>query len=460
MSRGRIVIAGGTVVTEYDTRAADVVVEDGRIVAIIDHASERSGQRIDATGRLVLPGGVDMHTHLREPSKIEREGFAYGTASALAGGITTVVEMPQADPLVADVESFSLKQKLAARGSIADFGLYAAAIGQSAAELVALREAGALAFKAFTCDSAPGFPKLVGDQLAECLMQMHKLDALLIVHAEDDQLLQAGIARMRAEGRVDPRAHADSRPPQVEIDAIAAVTKLAGRADARLHVAHVSTSHGVRLVAEARANGVSVTCETCPQYLLMDTTDLDRLGPWARCAPALRDRAEVERLWDVLLEGEINAIASDHSPYTYADKEAGQDDIFQAKLGLNVIQVMLPAVFSEGMRRGLSLTRFAELSAAGPAKILGLYPRKGSISVGADADLAIWDPNARWRVSRHQLLSRFPWTPLEGREILGRVETTIRRGEVVYTDGGVVASPGSGAFIVGQQIDAPAVPVD
>jgi allantoinase len=401
-----------------------------------------------------------MHTHLREPSKIEREGFASGTASAAAGGITTVVEMPQADPLVADVESFTLKQELASRGSIADFGLYAAAIGQTAKELAALREAGAIAFKAFTCNSAPGYPKLAGEELAECMAQLHELDALLIVHAEDDEQLQAGIARMRAEGRVDPRAHADSRPPKVEIDAIAAVTKLAERAGARLHVAHVSTAEGVRLVAEARASGASVTCETCPHYLLMDTTDLDRLGPWARCAPAVRDRAEVERLWDILLDGEIDAIASDHSPYTYEDKEAGQEDIFEAKLGLNVIQVMLPAVFSEGMRRGLSLTRFAELSAAGPAKILGLYPRKGSISVGADADLAIWDPTVRWRVSRHQLLSRFPWTPLEGREIVGRVETTIRRGEVIYTDGGIVAHPGSGRFIGRQQIYAPAVTVD
>lgn len=455
-----MVITGGTVVTEHDVTQADVVVEDGRIVEIVADASERDGERVDATGKLVLPGGVDMHTHLREPSKIEREGFAYGTASAAAGGITTVVEMPQADPLVTDVESFELKHELASRGSIADFGLYAAAVGQSTAELEALQQAGVLAFKAFMCDSAPGYPKLAGDGLAECLASLCELDALLIVHAEDDEQLQAGIARMHAEGRTDPRAHADSRPPNVETAAIAAVTRLAQRAGARLHVAHVSTAGGVRLVADARANGAAVTCETCPQYLLMDTTDLDRLGPWARCAPALRERAEVELLWDLVLAGEINAVASDHSPYTYADKEAGQDDIFKAALGLNVIQVMLPAVFSEGMSRGLSLTRFVEISAAGPAKVLGLYPRKGSLSVGADADLAIWNPSESWRVSRDQLLSRFPWTPLEGRELVGRVEMTIRRGEIVYAHGQILAEPGSGAFIHGQQIVLPASPVN
>jgi allantoinase len=455
-----MVVIGGTVVTEHDTRRADLVIEDGRIVDVVDDASECGGERIDATGKLVLPGGIDMHTHLREPSKVEREGFAHGTASAVAGGITTVVEMPQADPLVIDVESFALKRELASRGSIADFGLYAAAIGQSTAELEALRKVGALAFKAFMCNSSPAFPKLAGDGLAECLATLRELDALLIVHAEDDEQLQAGIARMHAEGRTDPQAHAESRPPEVEIAAIEAVTHLAARAGARLHVAHVSTVRGVQLVADARANGSPVTCETCPQYLLMDRHDLDRLGPWARCAPALRERAEVEGLWDLVLRGEIHAVASDHSPYTYADKEAGQDDIFKATLGLNVIQVMLPAVFSEGMLRGLSLSRFVEISAAGPAKILGLYPRKGSVSVGADADLAIWDPSERWRVSRDELLSRFPWTPLEGRELVGRVEMTIRRGEIVYMDGRVVADPGSGAFIHGQKIGLPASSVN
>jgi allantoinase len=444
------IVSGGTIVGEHGTFRADILIRDGRISGLVQDSSALAGERLDATGRYVFPGGVDIHTHLREPSKIEREDFAHGTASAVAGGITTVVEMPQADPLVVDVESLRTKRALAELGAITDFGLYAASVGQSRDELAALQSEGVLAFKAFMCDSSPGYPRLDDAMLLGCLEALRDLDALLIVHAENNDLLQAGLARMAAAGRGDPLAHADSRPPVVEIEAIRIAVDLAAHVGARLHVAHVSTAAGARIVAEARAAGAEVTCETCPQYLLLDLGDLERLGPYARCAPALRSRADVDELWPLVLDGTIAAVASDHSPYRLEEKEAGVENIFNAALGLNVIQVMLPAVLDEGRnRRGLSLARFAELSAAGPAKVVGLYPSKGSIRVGADADLAVWDLDREWEVSREQLFSRHPWTPLEGRRIRGTVEATIRRGELVYRDGVVCASPGSGRFLSG-----------
>ena len=446
------IVSGGTVVGENDVFRADVVIRDGRISGLVEDASGLPGARLDATGKIVLPGGVDIHTHLREPSRIEREDFAHGTAAAVAGGITTVVEMPQADPLVENLESLQTKRALAEAGSIADFGLYAAATGQSREDLAVLQSEGVLAFKAFLCDSSPGYPRLDDAMLLDCLETMRELDALLIVHAENNALLQAGLRRMADSGRTDALAHAESRPPIVEIEAIRLVVDLAAHTGARLHVAHVSTAEGVRIVAAARAAGARVTCETCPQYLIMDTSDLERLGPYARCAPAVRTREEVEALWPLVLDGTVGALASDHSPYRIEEKEAGRENIFQAALGLNVIQVMLPAIFDEGVhRRGMSLSRFAELSAAGPARIAGLHPQKGSIRVGADADLAIWAPEAEWEVSREQLFSRHPWTPLEGRRLRGRVEATIRRGELVYQDGALRAEPGSGLFLAGNK---------
>ena len=442
------IVSGGTIVGENGPFRADIVIRDGRISGLVEDSSSLEGERYDASRRFVLPGGVDIHTHLREPSRIEREDFAHGTASAVAGGITTVVEMPQADPLVRDVESLRTKRALAEQGSIADFGLYAAAVGQSREELAALQAEGVLAFKAFMSDSSPGYPRLGDAMLLDCLEKLRDLGATLIVHAENNDLLQAGIARMAAEGRVDPLAHAESRPPVVEIEAIRIAVDLAVHAGARLHVAHVSTPEGARIVADARASGAEITCETCPQYLLLDLSDLERLGPYARCAPAIRSRADVDALWPLVLDGTIAAVASDHSPYRIEEKEAGRDDIFKAALGLNVIQVMLPAVLDEGLhRRGLSLARFAELSATGPAKVVGLYPAKGSIRVGADADLAVWDLDAEWEVSRDRLFSRHPWTPLEGRRIRGQVVATIRRGEVVFKDGAVCGRPGSGRFL-------------
>ena len=442
------IVSGGTIVDERGALRADVVISDGRISGIVEDSSSLTGERLDATGMHVFPGGVDIHTHLREPSKIVREDFAHGTASAVAGGITTVVEMPQADPLVTDVESLRTKRAFAERGSIADFGLYAAAVGQSRAELAALQAEGALAFKAFMCDSSPGYPRLDDAMLLECLEAVRDLDAMLIVHAENNDLLQAGLARMAAAGRVDPLAHADSRPPLVEIEAIRLAVDLAVHAGARLHVAHVSTPAGARIVAEASAAGARVTCETCPQYLLLDLADLERLGPYARCAPALRSRVEVDELWPLVLDGTIAALASDHSPYRLEEKDAGAANIFQAALGLNVIQVMLPGVLDEGRhRRGLSLSRFAELSAAGrragrrPLPAEREHPRRRRRRPGAVG------PRPRVAGLTRAAFQPAPLDAAGGSTDPGRVEATIRRGELVYRDGVVCGLPGSGTFL-------------
>ena len=227
MDQGTVIV-GGTIVAEYGTFLGDIIIRGERIAGIVEDASAVPGTRIDANGLVIFPGGLDMHTHLREPSRIEREGFFYGTAAAAAGGITTVVEMPQADPLVTDPESLRQKRTLAGRGAVTDFGLYAAAIGQDLATLAALQEEGVLAFKAFLCTSSPGYPRLNDAALLSCLRHMRTLGTLLIVHAENDDLLQDGLARMAAAGRTDPLAHAESRPPIVEIEAIRRAILLAG----------------------------------------------------------------------------------------------------------------------------------------------------------------------------------------------------------------------------------------
>jgi allantoinase len=446
------VVHGGTVVTEDGEQQLDVVVRDGVITALVPDGGELDGERIDATGCVVLPGGVDMHTHLREPSTIDREGFAAGTSAAVAGGITTVGEMPQANPLVQDLESLSLKRGLAEQHSICDIALYAAATGQSREDLLALYDAGITALKAYMCESSPGYPRLDDRGMLDCMETIADIELPLIVHAENDELLSTGLERMITAGRKDPLAHAESRPPLVEIEAIARAVRFAAHTNARLHVAHVSTPAGAQIVKDAAAAGARVTCETCPQYLLMDLSDLERLGTWARCAPAIRSRDDVERLWEYVLDGTICAIGSDHSPYTIEEKEKGAEDIFAAPLGLNVIQIMLPAVREEAMnRRGMSLSQFAYLSSTGPSEVLGLRPKKGAIAVGADADLAIWDLNADWTVTPEVMFSKHKWTPMMGRHIRGRVRTTIRRGEVVFDDGAVHGRPGSGEFIVGRR---------
>jgi allantoinase len=435
-------------VLEDGPARVDLVLRNGVIAEITEQAAESGGQRVDATGLTVLPGGIDIHAHLRDPCAVPREGFPAGTASAVAGGITTVGEMPQADPLVADLDSLRLKRERAERGAITDYALYAAAIGQTAADLTALRDAGVRAFKAYMCASSPGYPMMTDPDLLDCMAQMAELGLPLLVHAENDAIVKAARARMDAAGRTDPMAHAEARPAIAETEAISRAVVLAEHTGARLHIVHVSNPDGVRVVADAAARGVNVTCETCPHYLLLDHSDLVRLGVWARCAPPLRDRASVEAMWTHVLAGHVQALGSDHSPYTIEEKSRGTSNIFEAPLGLNVIQVMLPAVLSEALHnRGMSLQQFAELTATGPAQVIGLYPRKGVIRVGSDADLTLWDLSAEWEVRPEALLSRHKWTPLEGKKVRGQVQTTIRRGEVVFAQGRVTAEPGSGSFL-------------
>jgi allantoinase len=273
------------------------------------------------------------------------------------------------------------------------------------------------------------------------------------LHAEDHQLLVDGLNRMREAGRKDPLAHAESRPPLVETVAVNTALLLAAEAGCHVHICHVASPAALALIREARVRGVRVTAETCPQYLMLNTDDLDRLAGFARCAPALREQAEVDAIWEYVLDGTIDLICSDHCPYTIESKHAGHEDIFQAPLGLSGVQTLLPAFFSEAVvKRGLPPERFVAMMAANPARLFGLFPRKGSLAIGADADLTLLDPNATWTVTVSDALHKQKWTPYEGKEITGRVVRTIRRGETIFDDtrqgeARVNAAPGSGKFL-------------
>ena len=453
----RTVVAGGTVVTEIGPLRADLVLSGERIAAITSDAGEiAADERIDATGLLVLPGGVDVHTHFLEPDPDGVEGLAFGSAGAAAGGITAVVEMPQAGPTTVTADLFRAKRERVGEQAIVDVALWAGVIGepaQAAAELRAMAAEGAAGFKSFMASSSPSFPRVDDAQLLAAMETIAPLGLPYGLHAEHDALLTAGLARMRAAGRTDPLAHAESRPPLVETLAVHTALFLAERTGCWLHVCHVASAEALALIAAARRRGVRVTCETCPQYLALDTDDLVRLGGFGRCAPAIRDRAEVEAIWPYVLDGTVDLVCSDHCGYTPASKEAGRQDIFAAPLGLSGVQTLFPAFFDGAVvRRGLDLAQFVRQIAANPARIFGLYPRKGTIAVGADADLVLLDPRRSWPVRGADMLHRQKWTPFEGKTLTGRVLRTIRRGQTIYDDaqhgeGRLPAPPGSGRFL-------------
>jgi allantoinase len=442
----RTIVSGGLVVTPSEATTCDVLIQESRFVGLLDRSSGiDADERIDATGLVVLPGGIDGHTHflqddpenadpeLAAPHPDEFDGFTNGGRGAAAGGVTTVVEMPQADPSTVTGEIYRRKVSLAAHDALVDFALWGGAIpGRTTADLADMIDAGAVGFKAFTCNSDPTYPGLDDAQLLQTLGFLKQTSVMLGLHAENDALLQHGLAEMRSGGRTDPIAHAESRPPIVEIEAVNRAIFFAEETGGWVHIVHMSSPGSAELIRQAKQRGVRVTCETCPQYLALDLDDLVRLGPFAKCAPAIRSREEVELMWRYVADGVIDCLTSDHCAFTAEVKQSGRDDIFQAPNGLAGIQTLLPVFVSEARRREIPWERIAQMTSGTPARLWHLAPKKGGIRVGADADLFLLDPAGSWAVRGDDLLHTHKWSPFEGRTLQGRIVRTILRGETVY----------------------------
>jgi allantoinase len=454
----RRAVCGGTVVTDYGVFRADIVIEDGRVAGVVAEGDGARGADdvIDAGGLHVLPGAVDPHAHFEDPGHTEREDFTTGTMSAAAGGITTVVEHPLTYPPVTTAELYRQKRDMARRKVVVDFALWGALTEPSLGEMREQWREGAPGFKAFMPFSEPAYPHVTDAQFLTGMHTAAELGALVLVHAENDAILQANIERLRGAGRRDPLAHHESRPPFVEEEAVHRALFLAAHAGVRIQIVHSSTPVSVDLVGAARAAGQPATVEVCPHHLLLDLDDLRRLGPYARCAPAIRERALVERMWSQVVAGGIDSLVSDHAAYTIEEKEPGWDDIFEAPLGCQVMQETVPLVLDEAVhRRGMALDAFARFSSTNAARSAGLYPRKGTILPGADADLALYDLAADWVVdARAQQFSKNPWSPFDERRVQARLRRTIVRGTTVYADGEILAAPGHGRFLHGREWSA------
>jgi allantoinase len=462
-----MVITGGTVVSGETAYRADLLIDGERIAAIMaDATAVEDAARVDAQGLLVMPGGIDVHTHFEEPDPELLEGFATGGAAAAAGGVTTVVEMPQAHPTTTTADLLRDKIDLVAQHAITDVALYGGVIGEPAqpsAELARMAALGAVAFKSFMASSSPFFPAVDSAQLYQAMQAIAPLGLPYALHAEDGQMLRDGLQRMQDAGRTDAMAHAESRPPLVEAVAVNMALFLAEQTGCAVHICHAASVVALNLIREAKRRGVRVSAETCPQYLVLNTDDLCRLKGFARCAPALRDQSEVDAIWSSVLDGTIDLISSDHSPYPQERKRAGDADIFQAPLGMPGVQTLLPVFFDAAVvKRGMPLPQFARLIATNPARFFGLHTRKGTIAPCSDADLILFDPSRTWTIRSEHAHHQHGWTPYEGKTIQGRVVRTIRRGETIFMDdskgegaGTVLASPGSGRFLPrGYGIDA------
>jgi allantoinase len=452
-----IIIEGGTIVTHETQQRADLIITGERISGIVaDARGMLADERIDATGKLVLPGGIDVHTHFREPEEFTKEGFTYGSHGAAAGGITSVIEMPQADPTTINGDQLQAKRLRIGKTSIVDMALWGGIIGEPRQKPDMIRDMasyGAVGFKSFMASSSPSFPAVDVDKLYTAMQIVAETGLPYALHAEDDVMLSAGLKRTQGAGRTDPLAHADSRPPIVEAVAVANALHLAEITGCWVHICHCASADALRQIAHARAKGVKVTVETCPQYLALNTDDLVHRRGFARCAPAIRPQAEVDAIWPFVLDETVDLICSDHCGFTADSKAMGADDIFKAPLGLAGIQTLLPSFFDSAVnQREMALPQFVRQIATNPAQMFGLFPRKGTIAVGSDADVVILDRNKEWVARGDEMLHKQKWTPFEGKTIKGRVLRTLRRGETIYHDAldgdaRTPGTPGSGRFL-------------
>jgi allantoinase len=448
------VIAGALVVTETDTRPMHICIDGGRIVGLVDAAAPvpQAASVVDGTGLIAVPGAIDAHTHFTGAHDDLAPEIEAGTRGAAKAGVTTVIEMPHSNPPATTLERYLGKQKLMADNAVVDFALWGGIDGENLGEIQKMHAAGAAAMKGFMCSGRPdggagderGLPMLNDDHLLEAMRVIADLDGVIGLHAENHFIIQGRQKALRAAGADGGKAHGASQPEIAETEAIARAIYLAQQTGVHLHVVHLSSPAGADLITAAQATD-KVTVETCPQYLVLDEDDLERMGAIARCGPPIRPRATGDALWERVLSGKIDALTSDHCPYPIALKS--DPSIWNAAMGLTGIETTVPLFFSAATERGLSLGAFAQMTATAPAKIFGLYGRKGAIAVGFDADIVLIDPDAESRVDAASFEGQAKWSPFDGMPYRGRVVETLVRGQAVYRDGAVTGLPGGGEYI-------------
>jgi allantoinase len=432
-----LIIAGERVVFPDGIRPAAVTVRDGRIAAVADYKARPAGIRVVELGaRVLLPGLVDTHVHINEPGRTEWEGFETGTRAAAAGGVTTIVDMPlNSIPATTSIEGLDAKVGAARGRCHIDVGFWGGVVPGNTASLEPLAARGVLGFKCFMSPSGVDEFRHVGEaDLRAALPVLARLRVPLLVHAEWPALLAA------ADAAADPRSHRTwlaTRPPESEQAAIALLIELAREYRAHVHVVHLASAGALDALRAARREGVPITVETCPHYLMFCAEEIADGATAFKCAPPIRGRGNRGALWDALGRGDIDLIASDHSPAPPALKGTEDGDFMRAWGGVASLQLGLAVVWSGAASRGFALDHVARWLATGPARLAGIHARKGAIEAGRDADFVILDPEAWFDVTPSALLHRHPITPYAGMRLRGVVEQTYLRGEVVYADGAV-----------------------
>lgn len=461
-----LVITGGTLVTADDQRRADIAVRDGKIVGVGAVGTFRGGRVIDATPFLVLPGLVDPHVHFGHRVTIDgvavqaSDDIETGMRSAAAGGTTTVIDFAvqrDLDPIA------TLDERLgnSLPSAVIDFGLHAVLTKSAPATVEAVSELvrrGVPSFKLYMTYRKQG--RMADDGLLLEVLKASRGQALVAVHAENADLAEWNLARLVESGHTSAAWFPRSKPPYVEAEAIARALFLANLADAPLYVVHLSSRQGAESLVGRASRTQAVYAETCTHYLVLNETVYSRNdGHRYVCSPPLRTDDDIEAMWAAIDDGTVSVVSSDHCGFASLAKDTSIEDFNKVPNGLPGVGLRLPLLYTFGVQKGrISVSRLASLLSVNPARLFGLYPTKGSLHVGADADLVLMDPNATRRVLASELDTPVDWSPYEGMELTGWPVMTISRGDIVAENGRCSAPSGRGKFIERPPFDRRIVP--
>lgn len=450
-----LIVRGGTIVTASDTFKADIGIKDGRVRLIADAIAAENGARtINASGLLVLPGGVDVHTHLATPGPLAdtEDDFFSGTVAAAHGGTTTIINFCPQIKGRGLLESLAVHRQLADPKAVVDFALHSIVSDPSPialSELSALPNEGVTSFKLFM--AYKGDTMVDDGTLIRVLHEARENGALVMVHAENGEAVEYLRDRFAAQGKLSPRYHALSRPPRVEAEATARAIALAELTDASIYIVHVSCGATLDEVIRGRKRGVDVHAETCSHYLSVTDKVFDAPGFESGkyvFTPPPRDASQPELIWNAIASGDLEVVSSDHAPYNFrGGKDIGREDFRSIPNGAPGIEERMMLVWQGVVEGRLSPNRFVDLTATTPAKIFGLYPQKGTIAIGADADIVVWNPDVRRRLTQSELHSAVDYTVYEGMDIVGAPETVISRGQVIVHGGVFKGAAGRGRYI-------------
>jgi allantoinase len=445
-----LVIRGAKLVSPDQIIEASVAISGEYIVAVgHDDLMPSSRQEMRADGLYLLPGAIDSHVHFRDPGYPNKETWKTGSAAAVCGGVTTVFEMPNTNPPTGTIEALNLKLK-AAESSYVDFGIHGLLGDETIDRLDELLEGGVTSFKAFVGNTFGNLPAPSDGALLEGFEKLAPLGIRTVVHAENSSIMARRQKKMVDAGRIDAQAHLAARPAVCEVEAIGRVLTLAEWAGARVHIAHHSAADSLYLLRDAKRRGVDVTVETCPQYLLLNTSDMLRLKGLTRVNPPIREARHNQPLWDALMEGVIDMIATDHAPHTI--EENTRESIWNCDCGFPGVETQMPLMLTEINRGRASLMDYVKWSSVAPAKAWGLYGTKGVIAPGAHADIAIVDMNRTGVLSQGKLQTISKISPWNGRSVQGYPLHTLVRGRFVMRDGKLVTdAAGWGRSVKGIQ---------